>query len=240
MADGTRQRKCHRKQSKDEDELSNDWKPLSTDRVVKKEEHKESMNTSKEIPQRPRKTARRKCCGLFKYIFDCVWTIVLLLILFVAIVNTFPSVKNHITTIGHSRIYHVNRLLRLLFVYVEPYLGIDFTQACLVLNPFANNTMQCPCMNNPDPITIQLTQQHVPKNILIDSFRNPYILKDAISIEEDYGRSTLVRLVNQTGTLPDVCYQFGTDEVLIEYYSLTDDHYWDKLLNLKDSWEFTW
>ena len=220
-----------------EEELNDHLKEYSTVEVTKQKHTAESIIATRKKPPK-----RKSRCGLFKHIFDCVWTAVLLLIVFVVIFKTCPFVKKHVTAIGHSRVYPVSRSLRLLFISVQPYLvgiGLDFTQSCLVLNPFANSSMQCPCINDPNPIIVQLNQQRVPQEILNDLF-NPYVLKNALSIEEEYGRSTLVRFFNETGQLPDICLQSGSTEEPIEYHSFTDDMYWNKLLQSEDLWSFTW
>ena len=188
------------------------------------------------------KSLSGKCCNLFLRTFDCVWTVVLILGVLVAIIVFCPPISSYVMSVGHSRIYYINRAMRFSFLYIQPYLlwtGVDVSQNCMVANPFANETMRCPCISQPDPIKIQLDQQPIPHKVLHDS-DHFYVLRNAIAIEKDYGRQTLVEYFNRHGHLPEVCQEINRNrENGMDYQSLTNDSYWTELQS-KDPLAYTW
>ena len=223
------------------EELENLWKRVSGEGVTRKEYDRYVSNliaSRKPVAQKSKK--KRICLRLF----DCIWTIVLFIAGVTVLAMISPVFKSLLYTAVHPHLYSITRVMRFAFLAVHPYLllvGLDFTGLCVVQNPLANSTMHCPCISDPGPIIININQSGLLSRNVIEDETGVYVLRNAVPIEEMYGRETLVKYFNQSGELPEPCFESGSrpEDSPINYQALLNNSYWDEVKKF-DPWFHVW
>ena len=206
-----------------------------------KHTEKRLKHDDREVESEDRKG--KGACRQILCVFDCVWTLVLLVLLIILVLVLVPPLRNFLYGTVHVYAYQINRIARLSFLTLHPYLlyvGLDLTNLCLLQNPFAGDASRCPCINQPEPIEISIRQGTLPRDVLDDPY-NAYILRNAIPVEKLYGRETLKEYLSIHSRLPDTCFlsQSGS-EGPSRIQQLTEDSYWSNWLQGNSSWDFSW
>ena len=176
--------------------------------------------------------------------FDALWTVVLVVCTVVLFVYYWESYTGSISKLLHGHIYSVTRISRLAFIGIHPYLltfGLDLTQPCLVGNPLANNTMQCPCIKYQLPIELNPATNDIP-SIAFANNGLFYIVRNFIPITENYGRDTLMKYVHQYGHAPSVCLEYSeNDDGPNNIDDIVSEEKWKHLMSSStESWGFMW
>ena len=193
-----------------------------------------------------RKRKRRSCCCL---VFDCLWTVVLVLLVMGLIVAFCEPISFFLQRNLHTKVYEVNRAARFAFLRVAPYLdaiGLDFTQLCLLPNPFVNESTRCPCIKSMDVLEGRVRKEgdrRVLPSAVINSNQHIYAVREAMEVGEEYGRGTLVQYMDQYGTLPNMCVQTGDSSSGVGPYNLMDvvqERRWEELVKGGGAWDMTW
>ena len=223
-------------------DLDQTWKEAEAKGLKKHEYTSLILDAMKNRSSHKRKGVCKSCLR----IFDCIWTIVLILTAFILIVAYVPQFNNYLSGRLHIYAYDVNRVARLSFVAIHPYLlklGLDFTKMCLVQNPFVNDSMKCPCISHPEPIefTISPDISTLPDEVLKNRL-NMYVIRNAVPIKTTFGRDTLVQYLKEFGNLPEICFHIHHlgEEGPSRPQQLTEDKYWNELMQSNKTWDYTW
>lgn len=215
------------------------WEEAKKD-GINEEQYIQSLRDKITKKERVVKKKKRKCCTC---LFDCIWTIILLLALLVGIIAYCPPVNSFLQKHLHSKIYTIDRAFRQVFIVLHPHLldiGLDFTRICLIENPLVNETMKCPCINYPSPIEVNSDNGNLPKVVLED--RQPvYVVRGIVPIPEVYGRVTLLKYEKEYGIAPSVCMQVSLGKNgPVQLDQIINEKSWEDLQKMNESWGFMW
>jgi hypothetical protein len=138
-------------------------------------------------------------------LFNAIWTAVLVIAVFFGGIAYSEMFRNIIQHHLHHHLYSINRITRLAFVAVHPYLlagGLDLTRICLMSNPLVNSSMSCPCINYPSPVELDhQTFNMIPNPLPV------HLVRQALPITRDYGIATIIEYVTNYGHVPSSCLQ---------------------------------
>ena len=183
-------------------------------------------------------------CRTFLRLFDCVWTVLLLVVSLIAVTAYCDSVNPFLQANLHSRIYHVNRALRHGYLAVHPYLqavGLEATKDCLVQNPFVNGSMRCPCLENDVPVVVELPVQNFTIQRVLADY-SVYVIRGGVETGGvAYGRDTIVQYFREHGFFPPICTQFRHHQQGPMVTDLVDDdNLWPKFAHSDFPWDLSW
>lgn len=216
------------------------WVSSNRSTEISKEEYIHDLLHSVDHNKRKSKSAFNRCLK----VFDCVWTVVLIVFVIGCCLYFFPVLFNFISTHGHYRFYDITRWLRFAYIALQPYILLDLSHTCIISNPFGNNSLNCPCIEMNEPITVQHTPGTPLSSDVFDSSRYYVnLIRTAVPISSDYGRNTLAQVYKTTNLLPELCSQYVLENtnIHVNYYSLgTDERYWNELQTMKELWSFSW
>ena len=195
------------------------------------------------------KQLRPRRCGLCCCLFDCVWTVVLLLITCSILIAYWEPASFFIQRNFHGAAYGVNRVMRFAFIRASPYLdslGLDLTKPCSCSNPFVNETNKCPCIdwNKVDEVGVVREGDRVQlPDIVLSNRHRVFLVKGAVTVEEQYGRKTLVEYTARYGALPNPCMQMVDDPTgqgPSTPYDVVQYDIWERLSAQREPWDITW
>lgn len=224
-------------------ELSQSWEEAKK-RKSTAEKFESSLDKAVErnLGTKQRRKKLAVVCGPFLRFFDCVWTVVLLLVALTTLIVYCQPVNSFLQTHLHSRIYHVNRVLRHSYLAVHPYLraaGLDLTKSCLIQNPLVNESTRCPCITSQVVTELSLGEHSIQR--VLGDHDSIYIIRGVVEIGGvAYGRDTMVQYFREHGSLPPMCMQLRHHQRGLMAASLIDDHVWQEFSTSDFPWDFSW
>ena len=247
---GTSKRKMleDKKQPKEQlyTELHSTWEEAN-----KKGMTRESFNTllKEHQPKKRRNTSTTATiCQYISKCFNVIWTCILLLILLYILIAYTPPVSKALQTHLHDKVYTIYRWTRLSYLTIHPHLlsfGIDLSRICLIENPLVNETLYCPCIRNPTPVNIITSSSSsssslpfIADKISTDSIT---IIHDYLTINETYGRSTLLKYFSEHHQSPSAClHNVMGREGPSSVGDIVNDNKWKKFMEAKEPWGYMW
>ena len=215
------------------------WEETKKD-GIKEEDYIQTLRDKITKKERVVKKKKIKYCSC---LFDCIWTIILLLALLFGVITYCSPVSNFLQKHFHSKIYTIDRAFRQVFIVLNPHLldmGLDFTQICLIENPLVNETMKCPCIHYPSPIEVNSDNGNLP-NVVLEDRQPVYIVHGIVPISEVYGRATLLKYEKEYGKAPSVCAQVSVGEKgPAQLDQIISEKNWEHFKNIKEPWGFMW
>lgn len=215
------------------------WEEAKKDGI--NEEH--YIQTLRDKIIKKERVVKKKKIKYCSCLFDCIWTIILMLgILLAAIIYCSP-VNNFLQKHLQSKIYTIDRAFRQVFIVLHPHLldiGLDFTQICLIENPLVNETMKCPCIRYPSPIEVNSDNGNLPE-VVLENLQPMYIVRGIVPIPEVYGRATLLKYEKEYGKAPSVCTEISLGKNgPAQLDQIINEKSWKHFKNMKEPWGLMW